>query len=90
MANFGDNMREWVKSNNESKEERYRRIIRQEFEKATKDLVTNTPEGQIRFEVIPYTKIKKKIALALGKKNHNHFFFKFLHELEKQNDFLID
>ena len=89
MANFGDNMREWVKSNYESKEERYRRIIRQEFEKATKDLVTNTPEGQIRFEVIPYTKIKKKIALALGKISLDPIMCKLLHDIEKENHFFI-
>ena len=89
MANFGDNMREWVKSNYESKEERYRRIIRQEFEKATKDLVTNTPEGQIRFEVIPYTKIKKKIALALGKISLDPIMCKLLHDIEKESHFFI-
>lgn len=72
MANFGDNLRNWMDTEWKPDDEKAMKIFEKEWKKATKNLVESTPEGQIRFALISRWKIIKKLQL-------NPFFFKSTH-----------
>lgn len=72
MANFGNNLKNWMDTEWKNDDEKAMKIFEKEWKKATKKLVESTPEGQIRFDLVNRYKIIKKLQL-------NPFFFKSTH-----------
>lgn len=85
MANFGDNMREFVKNNNNSKKEIIPRlIVEQELEKLAEHLTTSTPKGQIRYELVKYERFKQKIAWKVHKSSSNILLCSRIHQIAQE------
>ncbi len=67
MAKFGDKLRAWSKVVWEEEDEKVKKILEEEWQKATNKLVSGTPKGTIRFTLLDrYPLIIKLKGRLLG------------------------
>lgn len=88
MANFGDNLRNWVSVNWQAKEnDNDMNTLNSEFNQAAYDLVSQTPTGCIRFSLIDYQKLIRKIARKTRLKNFE--IEAALYNIARESNFFI-
>ena len=76
MANFGDNLRNWLNDQPAIENKKVLRVINEEWEKATKKLIESTPNGTIRVTNF-YTgslMFRIKLRTLFIYEPHAHFF----------------
>lgn len=69
MENLGNTLRDWVNTVWKPKDGKFMNIFDKEFEKATKDFIPKTPEGQIRFGLLNRRKLITAVKMRAPEKN---------------------
>lgn len=90
MATFGQKLREWIETVWVPSDERAMQIINECIEKATEKLVSETPDGEIRFALVNKNKLVNQANRKIGSSKSRYFVDNQVEKVFKARPFFCD